>query len=617
MSKNKPATVNGQPLSYWAARCDDKNRQVRDAARAAMEAFRRLPRKKMVAFVDDVPALCELFWRKGSRTAWNAWYCLKMMGQLVLPSLPHFLEMCRNKRGFYPELAAALLGLAQNGRRAALTMLLDYLRNVRHNYSALACVANSVEHLGTDAASVIPILETKFGRINDPWTDRAIAGALGRAGIGAKTLIRGLAHKEAEVRGDAARSLGQVGAPEAVQPLVQALADDDYQVAAAAAESLGRLGEAASSAVGPLTDATKSKSKNLRAAAVAALKRLPAATPEEEAAWRAERARRTASQTFRTSEDILRTILDNPDDVAARLVYADWLDEHDNPRGEFIRVQCRLAELPEEDAEREDLVVRERELWAAHGKEWRKEVPAWPNIVRFRRGFAEAVQCPARAFLKQGAGLFRRSPVIWLILTRAEDHLAALADCRLLLHVRSLDMGRFSEKLAASTHLVNLTCLNVECAGINDAVCEAIAASPHLARLTQLRLNGNNISDRGVIALARSPHMSNLNTLILGANPFGLRGLRSLAESPHMANLHELALWGCEIGPEGAEALAASKHLTNLRKLNLIRNPLGDRGVMALIHSRQLAGLKQLWLDVAELSAETKTAITTHFGPIT
>jgi uncharacterized protein (TIGR02996 family) len=32
-----------------------------------------------------------------------------------------------------------------------------------------------------------------------------------------------------------------------------------------------------------------------------------------------------------------------PDDDGPRLMYADWLTEHGDPRGEFIRVQCELA----------------------------------------------------------------------------------------------------------------------------------------------------------------------------------------------------------------------------------------------------------------------------------
>jgi uncharacterized protein (TIGR02996 family) len=612
MSRAKTATVNGQPLSYWTARYDDKNRAVRDAARAALQAFRRLPANELAAFVEDIPALVELFWQTGSGPAHEAWWCLRMMGPLVLPSLPALLDTFRGQRDYSPKLAAVLLDLARKDREGALPILTEYLHNVRHGYFPFEKLAQGVHRLGPDAAAVVPFLEGRFGSGHDYYTNRAVAAALGRVGLGTPTLIKGLTNKDAETRQNAARSLGQVGAAEAVPHLIKALADDDYSVAAAAAESLGKLGDAARAAVGPLSDAARSRSKNLRAAAAAALKALPATTAEEQADWAAVKARRTAPPQ-RINEGMVRHILDDPDDTAARLVYADWLDEHDNPRGEFIRVQCRLAE-PGEDPERPALGAREKELWAAHGKAWRKEVPAWPRIVRFRRGFAEEVECPAKAFLKQGAGLFRRAPVVSLTLSATAGQLAALATCPLLAHLRSFRLWGFSAELAASPHLANLTCLNLNCAGVDDSVCEAIADSPHLARLTELHLNGNRIGECGVGALARSPLLRNLSSLILGGNPFGLSGVRSLADSPHLANLKELGLWHCGMGAEGAEALAASRNLTNLRTLNLNHNPIGDRGVFALLRSRHLAGLQSLKVDTRDLGAEAKQALNERFG---
>lgn len=50
----------------------------------------------------------------------------------------------------------------------------------------------------------------------------------------------------------------------------------------------------------------------------------------------------------------IRDIIANPTDDTPRLIYADWLDERgdptlrDNEHAEFIRVQCRLAQLPSE-----------------------------------------------------------------------------------------------------------------------------------------------------------------------------------------------------------------------------------------------------------------------------
>ncbi len=41
----------------------------------------------------------------------------------------------------------------------------------------------------------------------------------------------------------------------------------------------------------------------------------------------------------------LAAIMANPDSDLERLIYADYLDERGDPRGEFIRVQCELAAL--------------------------------------------------------------------------------------------------------------------------------------------------------------------------------------------------------------------------------------------------------------------------------
>ncbi len=56
----------------------------------------------------------------------------------------------------------------------------------------------------------------------------------------------------------------------------------------------------------------------------------------------------------------------NLDDDTPRLVYADWLQEHgEDERAEFIRVQCRLAAMDENNPDREALVHRQNALLTA------------------------------------------------------------------------------------------------------------------------------------------------------------------------------------------------------------------------------------------------------------
>jgi uncharacterized protein (TIGR02996 family) len=43
--------------------------------------------------------------------------------------------------------------------------------------------------------------------------------------------------------------------------------------------------------------------------------------------------------------DFVRAIQAHPSDLALRQVYADWLDERGDPRGEYVRLQCQFAQV--------------------------------------------------------------------------------------------------------------------------------------------------------------------------------------------------------------------------------------------------------------------------------
>jgi uncharacterized protein (TIGR02996 family) len=67
-------------------------------------------------------------------------------------------------------------------------------------------------------------------------------------------------------------------------------------------------------------------------------------------------------------------LVDNPDDRAAHMAYADCLQEQGAPRGEFIQVQLALEDESRSAEERRRLQQREVELLAAHEKEWLGEL---------------------------------------------------------------------------------------------------------------------------------------------------------------------------------------------------------------------------------------------------
>jgi uncharacterized protein (TIGR02996 family) len=92
----------------------------------------------------------------------------------------------------------------------------------------------------------------------------------------------------------------------------------------------------------------------------------------------------------------LRDIIASPDDPAARLVYADWLEENGGPegavKGEFLRLEVALAVAPDAPG-RGETEARLRELRAGLDPGWVAALARAPieNCeVRFR------FQCPQR-----------------------------------------------------------------------------------------------------------------------------------------------------------------------------------------------------------------------------
>jgi uncharacterized protein (TIGR02996 family) len=250
------------------------------------------------------------------------------------------------------------------------------------------------------------------------------------------------------------------------------------------------------------------------------------------------------------ADTFVQAILDDPDDDAPRLIYADWLDEHGDPaRAEFIRVQIALARR-RPGALIAELSARERELLAAHQNEWaapvRDLVPC--SDCRFHRGFIEEIEVGIQKLLACADDLFQRVPLrrLNLMLTPRENW-EKVYEVRLL----------------------------VEC--------------PALTRLVNLDLSGNGIGSDGVQALAVSPYLTRLTTLNLSQCRIGDRGARALAESPLLSRLVDLDLSDNDIGPGGVRALAraleaqaATGEAPRLRRLLLQGNPIGEAGRRAV-----------------------------------
>jgi uncharacterized protein (TIGR02996 family) len=95
-----------------------------------------------------------------------------------------------------------------------------------------------------------------------------------------------------------------------------------------------------------------------------------------------------------TTEDraFIRGILSNPGELSAWLVYADWLDEHDNPlQAEFLRLMARRGLLSNTELEWYTVEARLEELRGTLDAVW-VEVFDRPKIENCAPAFK--FQCP-------------------------------------------------------------------------------------------------------------------------------------------------------------------------------------------------------------------------------
>jgi len=221
-----------------------------------------------------------------------------------------------------------------------------------------------------------------------------------------------------------------------------------------------------------------------------------------------------------------QAILDKPDSGDARFAFADWLDEHCNPLGEFIRVQARLARNTDNDCILRELEIRERELLGEFEAEWAGELAGLVDWYTFRNGFIEEIALSAASFVDQAEHLLTLAPIRVVHFSSVEDpdRLAALP------HLRRVRFADFSEvrlanpgvrALAQSPHWHELRGLNLSGVGAANSGAQALARSTSLRQLQELYLSDNHIGDDGAYALARSQQLPRLQTLCLRHNGIG------------------------------------------------------------------------------------------------
>jgi uncharacterized protein (TIGR02996 family) len=235
----------------------------------------------------------------------------------------------------------------------------------------------------------------------------------------------------------------------------------------------------------------------------------------------------------------LSAILASPDDDTSRLVYADWLEERDDPKGEFIRLQCKHARKwfeaisvsGDRDCQRMD------ELEERHGKSWLSHLPVLAGVKwGLWRGLPGWIRVRGwQEFNRHAERIFRIAPVEYVTF-----------DCLSLVGARAL---------AKSPYLERIRVLDLAYGVRKIGALRALLTSPALSKLQTLRLQKNDLGDEMAVELANCPHLSQLKLLIIYSNEIDDRGAFAIARSPHLKKVGFIDICRNRFGDAAERAL--------------------------------------------------------------
>ena len=197
---------------------------------------------------------------------------------------------------------------------------------------------------------------------------------------------------------------------------------------------------------------------------------------------------------------LLRAIAAAPDDDAPRLVYADWLDEHDRPDpAELIRIQCELARPEGTRGRRTRLRFRERDLLKVAELEWKKGIGKNCKGVEFRRGFVEYIAAPSVVLAANGPAIFGPG---------------------LVGEVRVVETSIPPPVVQNLAALAGVRTVHLDCVNLRNAQLPALAAADRLRGLAVLDLRWNSLTATAVNMLVEREPFTSAEKILLGGNSF-------------------------------------------------------------------------------------------------
>lgn len=292
---------------------------------------------------------------------------------------------------------------------------------------------------------------------------------------------------------------------------------------------------------------------------------------------------------------------ETPDDAGLRLVYADWLDDAGDSRGELVRLQCELDKTPLNHPQRNMLHQAIRELCLDYQSDWlaplKRRVLGWQK-ARFQFGLVENIAMSPAAFLKHAeAGLFEEMPhLVGVCLEGKEQPIEEALASPYMARLKSLklfvsgshDTGKPIECLGSLPTVRNLTSLDLSNCHYGDKVIAGLLRSRNLLKLRRLNLQNNFLTPRIAGVLRDSPCLPQLEMLALGTrwpsgrNSLGDVGVREFLTSVPPLPIRWLDLAANDLSDSSAWDLSQSGSLDRIECLFLWGNTFGNAARTAL-----------------------------------
>lgn len=284
------------------------------------------------------------------------------------------------------------------------------------------------------------------------------------------------------------------------------------------------------------------------------------------------------------------TIRENPHDDAPRLIYSDWLEEHDDPaRAEFIRRQIAderaLAEGRRDESFRQNR-ARANQLLRSHRERWWTPLHQFLDRTEFRRGF------PSPKFDSRH---FRS------LIQLTRHYHDVIPEWRL-----TMESG-VNRLLEYATHSCFRMAVALELLSDipNPAILAPYLNAPNLLNIWSLSLGMERIRTGHLEVLVDSPLPGQLREFaITRPSSINFSHLRSALRGREFPHLHSLELIGQQITDDVLEKMDEVLPLRRFRRLNLRRNLIGPGGIDCLMAVAGESRLHSLTLSENQLDDE-------------